>query len=214
MRVAMVVGCVLFASVASAQGWGREALEKMSGPKLDGSEMRVAIACNWETSGLRGVWDSPALGKRYADRTESTRFCIDFGRATFTNSDREDANLLVSAQRFESAVIFQIRRPGHAWLRAIEPSIAPGAIGFLTDTGQQWRFTLSVRAVFKPLNLIEGPRENGWGNVLQIGGRGQWMPSLTNTDLNLGPGYEAFDDGWLWGWSLITIDLAEKLGLR
>jgi hypothetical protein len=231
MRAAIVVACVLCASTASAQGIGREWLEKMSGPEPVGIEVRFPIACVWEerTVGTPikkqrtsvGYWQTgrtASLRRSTPEKTSKRKFCVDFGFASLNNRDRDEEGFHVSAQRLEGALTWRLERY-HDWLRAVEPSIAVGAIGFLTDTQREWRMDVSGRISVRLLDLIPRVREKPWASVVRLTFRPEVIVGgITDEDLGADPA-EPFDHRFRWGGSWrrapwITLDFSELAGLR
>jgi hypothetical protein len=241
MRAAIVVVCIMCASTASAQGIGREWLEKMSGPDLGGIEVRIPIVCRWQKPyveekmvgdekveiSYRQVWywqtrrtETVRTMTRGTDKKSDNQrvFCIDAAFGSFNNDDREDLAFHASGQRFEGAFTWRLDQYKE-WLRFIEPSIAIGGIGFLTDNHREWRLDISGRIAIRPLDLFPCLRKDRWGSVIQVTFRPELiLPGITDEDLGADPA-ESFEHRFRFGGSwrdrpFFIVDFSELLGLR
>ena len=204
-----VLGVVLCAPPASAQGGGREFLEKMSGPGLQGNDFRITVMCFGTSEGPR--WAAPRNQDERND--DPDKFCMEAGWASFTNTGRADEGLLVSAQRLEAAFVFPLSRK--EWLRPLEPGFAIGAIGFLDDVNREWRMVFSPRLGVRPLQwFVEGEaRRRGAVSLLQITFKGYFfIPRIRDTDIGQGI-YGPFSHAWLSGLT-ISVDAAQIWGIR
>lgn len=210
MRAAIVVACVLYASTASAQGWGREALEKMSGPKLTGDDYRANFLCQ-RSDGPEWPWKI-----RFG---EEKLFCFDAAFAHFWDSDdvRPQLGGEVTANRYEASLIVDFndyKKLGKWWhhaLRPLQPSLALGAMNFRSEPRDTWRLVFSPRIIVRPAAWFSTSK---WARVFQMRFR-QMLISPDITDRALGiTSVEAFNHGWLSGKVYYAFDLWEVFPSR
>ena len=234
----LFLGC---ASSVSAQGWGREWMERLSGPgPFEGIGLQVPVACQWNTpDAQKFFWffqtpiaqtpgsndQAPEQGKLVGkDRTRL--LCIDFQYTSATNNDRESMEVgLMSLRAVEGRVGFPLERwERQWWLAAFEPSVAAGAMRFLGDDFGEWRLTLSPEIVLKPLKFIPAERariregrankKGDWRGLIEIAyGAVLITPKITNEDLHV-PTLEPFEHGWLQRAAWIRVNVSELFGLR
>jgi len=224
-----------WASSASAQGWGREWLERLSGPgPFAGLGLQFPVTCQWNTPGdQKFYWyfqtpegmaeprgDRRSGGLR--DEASTRRLCIDAQYTSASNKDSGEVGL-IALRVIEGRVGFPLEaRSLPAWAAAFEPSVAAGAIRFEEAGFSVWRFTLSPEITIKPLKFIS-PRQ---GRVLRPNKRGDWrglieiayggvliIPQVDNEDLRL-PQLAPFKDGWLQRSVWLRVNVSELLGLR
>lgn len=228
MRAAIAIACVLCASTASAQGIGRELMEKMSGPDPRGIEIRFPIFCQWENDipdgdksrRAIGYWQTPLTKAQPAVRADDNqrRFCVDAGFWTFSNADREDEGFHVSGQRLEVGFTWRLDQYKPS-LRFLQPGVTVGAIGFLTDNHREWRLDVAGRIVIRPLDLVESLRNNRWGSVVQITIRPEGLfPGVSDDDLGANP-LDPFNHRFRLGGSwrrapFVVLDFSEVARLR
>jgi len=227
--VVLVLG---IASPAAAQGWGREWLERLSGPgPFAGIGLQFPVACEWHTTGgKKFLWyfQTPEAmsargdGPRVGDPSASRLLCIDFQYGSMTNRDSGTPGLL-DLRTIEGRVGFPLE--GHGlpyWTAAFEPSAAAGAIRFQGDGFSEWRLTFSPEITIKPLKFIRpeqgkvrAPNKRGdWRGLIEISYGGiEIQPKITNDDLRV-PFLEPFDHGWLQRATWIRVNATELLGLR
>jgi hypothetical protein len=235
--VAFTVLILCCASPASAQGWGREWLEKMSGPgPFEGLGLQFPVACRWITSspqkfywsfqtpiGMTPAPDDKRGTQGRLREKESTRLlCIDFQYTSAANNDREEVGL-ISVRAVEGRVGFPLERDGLPWwVAAFEPSAAAGAIRFLGDDFSEWRLTLSPEITIKPLKFIpaekakvQNPNKKGdWRGLIEIAyGAVLITPKINNEDLHV-TNLKPFEHGWLQRAAWIRVNASELLGLR
>jgi hypothetical protein len=228
------------ASSASAQGWGREFMEKLSGPgPFEGIGLQFPVGCQWITSDPQKfywVFQTPIAqtpGKNDLERLQgrldekASRFlCIDFQYTSMSNKDRENGNIgLIAVRSLEGRVGFPLERwRDMPWLAAFEPSVAAGAIRFLGNSFGEWRMTLSPEIVVKPLKFI--PANHVKLAARRVNRRGDWRsliefaygailitPKITNEDLHV-VNQEEFEHGWLQRAVWIRVNASELFGLR
>jgi hypothetical protein len=238
-RCSVIVALLVFgvSSSASAQGWGREWLEKLSGPgPFKGMGLQFPAACLWDTPGdQKFFWyfqtpqgmsrsDGDRQGSRgqLADPASTRRLCLDLQFTSASNHDSETVGLM-TVRAIEGRVGFPLERQAFPWwVAAFEPSVAGGAIRFQGDAFSEWRLTLSPEITVKPLKFIRPER----GRVPAPNKRGDWRalievaygavlitPSITNEDLRV-PFLEPFEHGWLRRAVFFRVNASEFVGLR
>jgi hypothetical protein len=225
------------ASSASAQGWGREFFEKLSGPgPFAGLGLQFPVGCRWNTTGdKKFFWffETPiAMTPRQGDRgprpgelldPASTRqLCIDFQYTSASNKDRDEVGL-ITLTAIEGRVGFPLERQSLPyWAAAFEPSVSAGAIRFLGDEFGEWRLTLSPEIVVKPLKFIRpaqgkvaNPNKRGdWRGIIEIAYGAVFItPKVTNEDLRV-TFLPPFEHGWLQRAAFIRVNASELVGLR
>jgi hypothetical protein len=239
-RCSIVVALLLLSGVsspASAQGWGREWLEKLSGPgSFQGMGLQFPIACQWNTpNGQRFYWyfqtpegmsredgnsQAPRRGE-LANEASTRRLCIDLQFTSATNQDSAAVGL-IAVRVIEGRVGFPLEIRALPWLAAFEPSVAAGAIRFQGDAFNEWRLTLSPEITVKPLKFIrpgrgrvEAPNKRGdWRGLIEVAyGAVLITPSITNEDLRV-PFLEPFEHGWLRRAVFFRVNASELVGLR
>jgi hypothetical protein len=237
--VAFTLLVLCCASSASAQGWGREFMEKLSGPgPFEGIGLQFPVACQWNTTGphrffwffetpiamTSGSGDKSSKQGELVGKENSRLLCIDFQYTSLANKDREDVGL-ISVRAVEGRVGFPLERwPNQWWLAAFEPSVAAGAIRFLGDDFGEWRLTLSPEITVKPLKFI--PIEKARLNENNANKKGDWRglieiaygavlitPKITNEDLGVTQ-LKPFEHGWLQRAAWIRVNASELFGLR
>jgi hypothetical protein len=225
------------ASSASAQGWGREWMEKLSGPgPFEGIGLQAPVGCQWiTTTPQKFYWsfqtpigmtpapdDKRSTQGRLRDKESTRLLCIDFQYTSLANKDREEVGL-ISVRMLEGRVGFPLEREGLPWwLAAFEPSAAAGAIRFLGDDFGEWRLTLSPEITIKPLKFIpaenakvQNPNKKGdWRGLIEIAyGAVLITPKINNEDLHV-TNLKPFEHGWLQRAVWIRVNASELLGLR
>lgn len=230
---------VLFLSCApnaSAQGWGREWFERMSGPgPFQGIGLQFPVGCRWNTTGdKKFFWFfetpiamTPAPGDRsprqgqLLDPDSRRQLCVDFQYTSATNKDSERVGL-IALTAVEGRVGFPLERPGMPWLAAFEPSVAAGAVRFMGSDFGEWRLTLSPEIVVKPLKFIraergrvDNPNKRGdWRGIIEIAyGAVLITPQIANEDLRV-PTLPPFEHGWLKRAVWFRVNASELVGLR
>ena len=224
-----------FAAPASAQGWGREWFEKLSGPgPFAGLGLQFPVACQWNTPGDKKFYwyfQTPeGMAEQRGDRSggglrdeaSTRRLCID---AQYTSASNEDSAQvgLIALRVIEGRVGFPLEaRSLPWWVAAFEPSAAVGAIRFEGAGFGEWRFTLSPEITLKPLKFISPrlgkvPRPNkrgDWRGLIEIAyGSILIVPKVTNEDLRV-PQLAPFEHGWLERAVWFRVNASELFGLR
>jgi hypothetical protein len=224
------------ASPASAQGWGREWFERLSGPgPFAGIGLQFPVGCRWDTTGdQKFYWyfqtpeamadtkgDRGRTGQ-LGDEPSTRRLCIDFQYTSATNQHSEDTGL-IALRALEGRVGFPLEERGLPWwVGAFEPSIAAGAMRFEGSGFSEWRFTLSPEITVKPLKFlrpgqvkVRRPNKRGdWRGVIEVAyGAVLIAPKITNEDLRV-PQLAPFEHGWLQRAVWIRVNASELLGLR
>lgn len=236
--IVLVLGC---ASSASAQGWGREWMEKLSGPgPFEGFGLQSPVACKWNTSGPQkffwffetpiamtpGSGDKSSKEGQLVGKESSRLLCIDFQYTSASNNDRENVDIgLISLRAVEGRVGFPLERwPKQWWLAAFEPSVAAGAFRFLGSDFSEWRLTLSPEITIKPLKFIpagkgrihedSANKKGDWRGLIEIAyGAVLIVPKIDNEDLHVTT-LEPFEHGWLQRAAWIRVNASELFGLR
>jgi hypothetical protein len=223
-------------SSASAQGWGREWLERLSGPgPFEGIGLQFPVGCRWNTPGdQKFFWSfqtpiamTPDSGDKRSTQgqlrgKESTRLlCIDSQYSSATNKDSENVGL-IDLRIIEGRVGFPLERGLPWWAAAFEPSIAAGAIRFQGDAFGEWRMTLSPEITVKPLKFIpeiqgkvQNPNKRGdWRGLIEIAyGAILISPKINNEDLHV-TFLPPFEHGWLQRSVWVRVNASELVGLR
>jgi hypothetical protein len=232
---ALVLLVLCSASPASANGWGREWLEKLSGPgPFAGIGLQFPVGCRWNTpADQQFFWsfqtpigmtpargDDPGRQGRLVDPASTRQLCIDFQFTSATNKDSEEVGL-IALRAVEGRVGFPLER-GPWWAAAFEPSIAVGAFKFQGDDFGEWRLALSPEIVIKPLKFIRpeqgkvrNPHKRGdWRGLIELAyGAVLIAPKITNEDLDVAF-LPPFEHGWLQRAVLFRVNAAELVGLR
>ena len=223
-------------STASAQGWGREWFEKLSGPgPFSGVGLQFPVGCRWQTPGDKKFYwsfqtpegmalqrgDRPRPGD-LGDENSARLLCIDFQYTSAANDDSGTIGL-IDLHETEGRVGFPLERKGFPWwTAAFEPSVSAGAIHFQGGGFDEWRFTFSPEITFKPLKLIPAravklarPNKRGdWRGVVEIAYGAVFItPKVTNEDLRV-PFLNPFEHGWLERGAWIRVNVSELVGLR
>ena len=223
-----------FAAPASAQGWGREWLEKLSGPgPFAGLGLQFPVACQWNTPGEQKFYwyfQTPEglaeprgdRGRGVGDEASTRRLCIDAQYTSATNKDSGEIGL-VAVRVIEGRVGFPLEaRSLPGWAAAFEPSVAAGAIRFEEAGFSVWRFTLSPEITVKPLKFItpeqgkvRRPNKRGdWRGLIEIAYGGILIiPKVNNEDLRV-PQLASFEHGWLQRAVWLRVNASELVGLR
>ena len=229
--------CLCGASSASAQGWGREFFEKMSGPgTFAGIGLRSPVGCRWDTPGSQkfywffqtpiamtpGGGDRSTSQGQLLDERSTRQLCIDFQFTSATNKDSGDVGL-IDLRLIEGRVGFPLE--GHGlpwWVAAFEPSAAAGAIRFQGADFGKWRFTLSPEITVKPLKFIrprqakvQNPNKRGdWRGLIEFAyGAVLIAPKVNNEDLRV-TFLSPFEHGWLQRVVWVRVNASELFGLR
>ena len=224
-----------FATPAAAQGWGREWLEKLSGPgPFAGLGVQFPVACQWNTPGEQKFYwyfQTPeGMAEQRGDRgrggigdeASTRRLCIDAQFTSASNKDSADVGL-ISLRVIVGRVGFPLEsRALPWWAAAFEPSVAAGALRFEGAGFSEWRLTLSPEITVKPLKFIR-PEQ---GKVRRPNKRGDWRglvevaygailitPKVTNEDLRVTQ-LPPFEHGWLQRAVWFRVNASELLGLR
>jgi hypothetical protein len=230
--------CLGCASPASAQGWGREFFERLSGPgPFEGIGIQSPVGCRWHTPGDQMFFWSfqtpvamtapagdrrPSQGQLVGE--ESTRqLCIDFQYTSATNKDSEELDSLIALRVIEGRVGFPLEGQGLPWwTAAFEPSIAAGTLRFQGADFSEWRFTLSPEITIKPLKFIrprqakvQNPNKRGdWRGLIEFAyGAVLIAPKVTNEDLHV-TFLPPFEHGWLQRAAWVRVNASELFGLR
>ena len=233
---AFALALLCCASPASAQGWGREWFERLSGPgPFAGIGLQSPVGCRWDTpgeqkfywffqtpEGMAELKGDQSRSGQIRDETSTRRFCIDFQYSSATNQDSGSIGL-IGIRTLEGRVGFPLEERGLPyWVAAFEPSAAVGAIRFEGAGFGEWRLTISPEITVKPLKFIHPDM----GKVRRANKRGDWrglievaygailiVPSIDNEDLRV-PQLNPFEHGWLQRAVWFRVNASELFGLR
>jgi hypothetical protein len=218
------------ATSASAQGFGREWFEKLSGPgPFRGTGIEVPIGCQWSDHRFLWYFRTPEAmaspektrgGVTPLAQDATRRFCIDLQYTAQSNKDSGTVGL-IALRTIDVRFGIPLEKGGGPWYwtAAFEPSLAAGAIQFEGDAFNEWRFTLSPEITVKPLKLIPTRRgkipnrRGNWRGLIEFAAGAVFIaPPIGNADLHVEQ-LETFEHGWLKRIAL-RVNLSELVGLR
>lgn len=159
---------------ASAQGWGRGILEKMSGPgPFSGDDGRLTALCvsRDPDQPVRPLWV-------VRQPEETTLLCVDVDYSNYQNDDADRReNGLITFNRYQAVVMLQAQP-------FLEAGAGIGRAKFSRDDFDVSRVVVPLRLSFKPLRLpgiarrLEGRR---WAGVPKLEYTGLLIPQRVKT---------------------------------